>query len=111
MQSCAGGSEAEGRSESEILYIKNKGTTGLDFVRSLFLFPSTPFLPLLPPSSQLACVSGNVVPVRHLNIHEYQSKRLMEQYGCNTQRFKMAENAQEAETATRELGTNTDNIR
>ena len=101
MQSCAGGSEAEGRSESEILYIKNKGTTGLDLLSSLFLFPSNPFLLLLP---QLACVSGNVVPVRHLNIHEYQSKRLMEQYGCNTQRFKMAENAQEAETATRELG-------
>lgn len=52
---------------------------------------------------KLVCVNGTV-PVRRLNLHEYQSKRLMEQYGCNTQSFKMATTVQEAQTATSELG-------
>ena len=42
--------------------------------------------------------------MRHLNLHEYQSKRLMERYGVNTQRFKMAVTAQEAGEAAKELG-------
>ena len=45
-----------------------------------------------------------VVPVRMLNLHEYQSKKLMEEYGCNTQRFKMASSTQEAQSAATELG-------
>lgn len=52
---------------------------------------------------KLVCVNGTV-PVRHLNLHEYQSKRLMEQYGCNTQSFKIATTVQEAQTAISELG-------
>ena len=51
----------------------------------------------------MSAVNG-AVPARHLNLHEYQSKRLMEQYGCNTQRFKIAASTREAQTATSELG-------
>ena len=39
---------------------------------------------------------GTQTTVRHLNLHEYQSKDLMEQYGLNVQKGKMAENATEA---------------
>ena len=42
--------------------------------------------------------------VRYLNLHEYQSKQLMEQHGINTQQFKIAATAEEAERAARELG-------
>lgn len=42
-------------------------------------------------------------PVRHLNLHEYQSKQLMEKYGINVQRFRMARNPQEAGEAVRDL--------
>ncbi|XP_064399963.1 succinate--CoA ligase [GDP-forming] subunit beta, mitochondrial-like [Halichondria panicea] len=45
-----------------------------------------------------------VVPVRHLNLHEYQSKRLMEKFSINTQKFQLAETASEAATAARSLG-------
>lgn len=45
-----------------------------------------------------------VVPVRHLNLHEYQSKRLMKQYGINTQHFEMAETPEEAGRVAKELG-------
>jgi succinyl-CoA synthetase beta subunit len=58
---------------------------------------------LLPAHKLVPAVSG-AVPVRRLNLHEYQSKTLMEQYGCNTQRFKIATSTQEAETVTSELG-------
>ena len=42
--------------------------------------------------------------MRHLNLHEYQSKLLMEQYGCNTQKFKIATSSQEATVAATDLG-------
>ena len=45
-----------------------------------------------------------MVPVRHLNLHEYQSKQLMEKYNINVQRFKMAKDPEEAERAVKELG-------
>jgi len=43
--------------------------------------------------------------VRHLNLHEYQSKQLMEQYGVNTQKFKVVTSAPEAEAAAKGLST------
>ena len=45
-----------------------------------------------------------VCPVRHLNLHEYQSKRLMEAYKINTQRFEIAETPEEAGRAAKDLG-------
>lgn len=43
-------------------------------------------------------------PVRHLNLHEYQSKKLMESYKINTQRFEIAETPEEAGRAAKNLG-------
>lgn len=42
--------------------------------------------------------------VRFLNLHEYQSKALMEKYGVNTQRFLVATTPDEAEKAAKKLG-------
>lgn len=67
------------------------------------LLQNSVYVPLSLCLFKLVCVNGTV-PVRHLNLHEYQSKRLMEQYGCNTQSFKIATTVQEAQTATSELG-------
>ncbi|XP_054751618.2 succinate--CoA ligase [GDP-forming] subunit beta, mitochondrial-like [Lytechinus pictus] len=36
------------------------------------------------------------VPVRHLNLQEYQSKKLMQQYDVNVQKFMVADDAQQA---------------
>lgn len=44
------------------------------------------------------------VPVRHLNLHEYQSKQLMEKHAVNVQRFRMADSPAEAKEAVRALG-------
>lgn len=44
------------------------------------------------------------MPVRHLNLHEYQSKQLMEKHGINVQRFRLADSPAQAETAVKELG-------
>ena len=49
--------------------------------------------------SQSCCV----VPLRHLNLQEYQSKELMVKYGINTQKFRMAETPQQADRAVKEL--------
>ncbi len=43
-------------------------------------------------------------PVRHLNLHEYQSKQLMEKYQINVQKFAMASNSKEAAAAVTSLG-------
>ena len=43
--------------------------------------------------------------VRHLNLHEYQSKELMAKHGVNTQKFRVADSASAAEAAARELST------
>ncbi len=40
---------------------------------------------------------------RFLNLHEYQSKELMNRFGLNTQRFKVIENAQDSAKAAQEL--------
>ena len=53
--------------------------------------------------TQLLAVNTSV-PVRHLNMHEYQSKRLMEQYNINTQKFFLAESPSEAGNAAKKLG-------
>ena len=45
-----------------------------------------------------------MVPVRHLNLQEYQSKQLMSEFGINVQKFKTAESADEAGRAAKELG-------
>jgi len=44
-----------------------------------------------------------VQPVRFLNIHEYQSKQLMDKYGVNTQRWRLAETPEQAKQASIEL--------
>lgn len=41
---------------------------------------------------------------RNLNIHEYQSKELMDKYGITTQRWKLINNIEEAETQAKALG-------
>ena len=43
--------------------------------------------------------------VRNLNLHEYQSKDLMEKYGVAVQKFRIANTPEEADRAARELGT------
>jgi len=40
---------------------------------------------------------------RHLNIHEYQSKSLMDKHGINTQKWRLATTAEEAESGAKEL--------
>lgn len=42
---------------------------------------------------------------RFLNLHEYQSKQLMADFGINTQRFKVIEAASETTTAAQSLST------
>lgn len=42
-----------------------------------------------------------MVPVRHLSLHEYQSKRLLAQHGVATQNFRMATTPQEAYAAAK----------
>ncbi|EGG23918.1 succinate-CoA ligase [Cavenderia fasciculata] len=41
--------------------------------------------------------------VRHLDLHEYQSKSLMDQYGVNTQKWRVISKADEAPKAASEL--------
>jgi succinyl-CoA synthetase beta subunit len=41
--------------------------------------------------------------VRSLNLHEYQSKALMDKFGVNTQRWRLAENAAEARSGAEDL--------
>jgi len=45
----------------------------------------------------------NGVQVRNLNIHEYQSKQLMEQYEVNCQKWKLATNVDEAKQGAQDL--------
>ena len=42
--------------------------------------------------------------VCHLNLHEYQSKKLMESYKINTQKFEIAETPEDAGRAAKNLG-------
>lgn len=45
----------------------------------------------------------SVIPVRWLNLQEFQSKKLMADNGLHVQRFKVAENAKEAVDIAKEL--------
>ena len=47
--------------------------------------------------------ASSVVPVRWLNLQEFQSKKLMADNGLHVQRFKVAENAKEAVEIAKEL--------
>jgi len=49
--------------------------------------------------SATAAVNPMVSQRRHLNLHEYQAKELMENHGILVQRFKTAQNAEDAEKA------------
>jgi len=53
----------------------------------------------LVPATRLAAAPAAAVQKRCLNLHEYQSKELMEEYGISSQRFKMATNGAEAKAA------------
>jgi succinyl-CoA synthetase beta subunit len=44
-----------------------------------------------------------VAPARNLNLHEYQSKELMDSFGVNTQRFRVAATRDEAVRGAKEL--------
>jgi succinyl-CoA synthetase beta subunit len=47
--------------------------------------------------------SPRVAERRHLNIHEFQSKALMDKYGVNTQKWRLATNPTEAKKGAEEL--------
>jgi succinyl-CoA synthetase beta subunit len=47
--------------------------------------------------------AGAVVPARFLNLHEYQSKALLDRHGANTQRWRLATNEREAKAGAEEL--------
>ena len=47
---------------------------------------------------------GTNVPVRRLNLHEYQSKHLMAEHGIAVQSFKVAQTADQAREAAYSLG-------
>ena len=46
---------------------------------------------------------AGVLPVRWLNLQEYQSKKLMHENGLHVQRFGVAENASDAVKVAKEL--------
>ena len=52
------------------------------------------------PNKQYA---ASTVPVRYLNLHEYQSKRLMEDHGIAVQKFEIVDNPADAKQATQKL--------
>lgn len=53
----------------------------------------------LVPATRFAAAPAAAVQKRCLNLHEFQSKELMEEYGISSQRFKMATNGAEAKAA------------
>eukprot|EP00126_Sphaerothecum_destruens_P007853 Sdes_comp20015_c0_seq4m12707 len=57
--------------------------------------------------SRISCC-GNLAAlqmqqVRHLNLHEYQSKKLMESYKVNTQRFRVVDSSAQVATVMKEV--------
>ena len=46
---------------------------------------------------------GSKITRRFLNLHEFQSKELMNKFGLNTQKFKIISAAGEAEKAANDL--------
>jgi len=65
-------------------------------------------LPLLRSARSLrraaALQAGRAQQVRHFNLHEYQSKELMSQYGVATQKFKVVDDTASAADIARSLG-------
>tara|TARA_R110002050_G_scaffold75034_1_gene160872 strand:- start:1351 stop:2151 length:801 start_codon:yes stop_codon:yes gene_type:complete len=57
-------------------------------------------VPFAPPAS------ANVESKRFLNLHEYQSKELMDKFGVNTQKWRLARSQEEATKAAQELADN-----
>ncbi len=54
-------------------------------------------------------ISKSIISVtsqRHLSLHEYQSKKLLEENGVNVQRFRIASNEDEAFEAGKVLSNN-----
>jgi succinyl-CoA synthetase beta subunit len=47
--------------------------------------------------------NANTIAKRNLNIHEYQSKTLMDRHGVNTQKWRLATTPEEAEKGAKEL--------
>ena len=54
-------------------------------------------------ASRLRGTKSAMQRVRNLNLHEYQSKELMQKFSIAVQKFKPADNAAQAEQAAREL--------
>ena len=48
--------------------------------------------------------SKNLLALRFLNIHEYQSKELMDKYGVKTQKWRLATTPKQARKGAEELG-------
>ncbi len=71
-------------------------------VRDLFDLPTD--RPFLATPLQAATYRTHT-PVRNLNIHEYQSKSLMDKYKINTQRWGLATTPEEAEKVATNLST------
>lgn len=44
-----------------------------------------------------------LVPVRHLNLHEYQSKDLMARHGIDVQKFYVANTSSEVDSLVKKL--------
>lgn len=64
-------------------------------------YPS--FLLLITLNGPHQCCAA-AVPVRHLNLHEYQSKELMKKHGISVQQFEMANSASAGSRAVQKLG-------
>merc|ERR1712137_1173463 len=58
-------------------------------------------------ATQFANTTPQLQSVRHLNLHEYQSKALMEKYNVRVQRWRLAATAEEAETQAKDLNAET----
>eukprot|EP00043_Microstomoeca_roanoka_P006413 m.62580 g.62580 ORF g.62580 m.62580 type:complete len:423 (+) comp13403_c0_seq1:117-1385(+) len=54
-------------------------------------------------SSRVCSAARQLLQVRNLNLHEYQSKELMQRFGVAVQPFRTAETADQAEQGAREL--------
>ena len=53
--------------------------------------------------TQLLARTAACTQVRLLNLHEYQSKALMQQYNVRVQKFRVADRADQAQTFAKEL--------
>merc|ERR1712137_1011848 len=58
-------------------------------------------------ATQFANTTPQLQSVRHLNLHEYQSKALMEKYNVRVQRWRLAATPEEAEEQAKDLAAET----